>query len=355
MLEVERLTVAYDTNVAVQDLSLRAYDGEVLCVIGPSGCGKSTLLRAVAGLVPLQAGSVRLDGEVVDAFRPDQRGVGLMFQDNALFPHRTVGENVAFGPRMRGLDRLRIEERVTEALELVDLQGTASRRVTELSGGEQQRVALARAIAPRPRLLMLDEPLGSLDRALRERLLADLPTVFSRVGTTVVYVTHDQDEALALADRIAVMRAGRLEQVGPPEELWSAPRSEFVARFLGLEHVLEVEVSDGRATTSLGEIPVGTEAHGPATLVLLPDALRLSGPHDPLRDSEIAVHGTVVDVRFSGDHTRLRVGVAETITLSVPVWRGPVPSLGERIVVAVDPGAVHVIERPRRCGASGPS
>ncbi len=342
MLDVRGLTVRYGDLVAVDDLDLTADDGEVLCILGPSGCGKSTLLRAIAGLVLPDTGTVSLDDDVLDGLRPDQRRVGLMFQDHALFPHRTVADNVGFGPRMRGNPRAEIAERVREALTLVDLTGTEDRPVTALSGGEQQRVALARAIAARPRLLMLDEPLGSLDRALRDRLLTELPELLRQLGTTVLYVTHDQDEALALADRVAVMRQGRLEQVDTPDGLWRGPANAFVARFLGLEHLFAVEIADGVAATPLGEVPVDAP-DGPAHLVLLLDALRLADEVRPRRADEIELDGEVVGRRFAGDHLRVRVRTRCGPELTVPVWRGRAPAIGEPITLALDPRATRLL------------
>jgi thiamine transport system ATP-binding protein len=347
VLEVRDLTVRYGDTAAVDGLSLDAADGEVLCVLGPSGCGKSTLLRAIAGLERPDLGTITIDGRDVGALRPDQRAVGLMFQDHALFPHRTVAENVAFGPRMQGLDRGAIDRRVGEALHLVDLRSFHDRRVTELSGGEQQRVALARAIAPAPRLLLLDEPLGSLDRHLRDRLLGELDRVFDRLGTTVVYVTHDQGEALALADRIAVLRRGRLLQVDDPATLWRHPRHEYTARFLGHEHLLDAEVVDGVASTSLGDLP-GVEApDGPVRLVLLPDALRFPDALRPTHLEEVELVGRAEGLRFAGDHLKVRVALRDGPVVTVPVWRGDAPAPGTAVRVALDPTAVRAVEPDR--------
>jgi thiamine transport system ATP-binding protein len=344
MLQIEGLTVTYGTHPAVADLSLTANDGEVVCVLGPSGCGKSTLLRAIAGLEPVRSGRIVLDGVTLDAQRPDQRGVGLMFQDHALFPHRSVGDNVAFGPRMRGLPRPVVTERVRESLALVSLSGTEDRAVTTLSGGEQQRVALARAIAPRPRLLMLDEPLGSLDRALRDRLLDDLPGVFERIGTTVLYVTHDQAEALALADRVAVMRAGHIERDGPPDEVWRSPRTEFVARFLGNEHLFDATVEAGVARMTFGAVPLPGLQDGPVRLVLLPEALRLLAPDELADDGPLVVDARVSGRRFAGDHVRVQVVLDGGTHLLLPVWRGACPPVGSGVRLAIDPAGLRVLE-----------
>ncbi len=232
-LKVSKLTVRYGETLALDGVDLHVPAGSIVAVIGPSGCGKSTLLRAVAGIEKPTAGSVELNRRVLDRVPTHLRGVGLMFQEHALFPHLTVGENVGFGLQYAGLaDHLRVD-RVRELLALVGLEGTADRAIDELSGGEAQRVALARALAPSPGLLMLDEPLGSLDRMLREQLVGELGRVIRRQGMTAVHVTHDQAEAFALADEVVVLREGRVQQVGTPEELWCRPVSPFVADFLG--------------------------------------------------------------------------------------------------------------------------
>jgi thiamine transport system ATP-binding protein len=237
MLRAEELAVRFDGTPALDGATLDVADGEVVTVLGPSGSGKTTLLRVVAGLQRPDAGRVLLDGSDLAGVPPHLRGIGLVFQDHALFPHRDVLGNVSFGLRMRADPAERIASRTRELLELVGLAGYERRSVATLSGGEQQRVALARALAPEPRVLLLDEPLGSLDRPLRERLLDDLGRLFDELDTTAVYVTHDQAEAFALGDRVAVMRAGRVEQVGEPDELWAHPASTEVARFLGLASI----------------------------------------------------------------------------------------------------------------------
>lgn len=348
MLEVRELTVAFGDFHAVDGVDLTVDDGEVLCLLGPSGCGKSTLLRAIAGLEPARTGTIRLDDEPLNGLRPDQRRVGLMFQDHALFPHRTVAENVGFGPRMRGQPPPEIHRRVEEALALVDLRAHRDRPVTQLSGGEQQRVALARAVADQPRLLMLDEPLGSLDRALRDRLLHDLPQLLSHLGTTTIYVTHDQDEALALADRVAVMRAGQIVQIDEPARLWRNPATPFVARFLGLEHLFPATVTNNRASFVFGELEVPETARtvieaGEVTIALLLDALRITDALSPGHVDELEFSGEVRGHRFAGDHVRLRVATHRGPDVTVPVWRGDPPKVGETLTLALDPAAVRFL------------
>jgi thiamine transport system ATP-binding protein len=346
-LEVRGLTVHYGEVVAVRTLDLTAADGEVVAVLGPSGCGKSTLLRAVAGLERPSAGRIVLDGQDVTRLRPDQRRVGLMFQDHALFPHRTVAENVGFGPRMQRRPAAEVRERVDRLLDLVRLGAYAHRPATALSGGEQQRVALARALATEPRLLMLDEPLGSLDRALGDELLTEIARIVASLGTTVLHVTHDQDEALAVADRVVVMRAGAIVQQGPPDEPWRSPRTEFVARFLGLDQLLDAEVRDGVAATAIGGLPVPGAAEGRARLLLLPDAVQLTSPDtsgDGGPRAAPPVAGRVVGRRFAGDHVRLQVRAAGGVLLTVPVWHGTGPAVDEDVRLTVDPTGVRIVE-----------
>ena len=234
---MEEVTVRFGDTLALDGASLEIAEGEVVALLGPSGSGKSTLLRVVAGLERPDAGRVLLGGEDVTRVPPHRRGLGVVFQDRALFGHRDVHGNVAFGLRMQGAPREEIERRVAELLELVGLAGFERRTIATLSGGERQRVALARALAPEPRVLLLDEPLGSLDSRLREKLLVDLERIFEAVGVTALHITHDLAEAFALGDRVAILRAGRIEQLGTPDEVWARPKSEDVARFLGLANV----------------------------------------------------------------------------------------------------------------------
>jgi thiamine transport system ATP-binding protein len=270
-LTIERVTVAYQDTVAVDDVSLQVRPGETVALLGPSGSGKSSLLRAVAGLEPLRSGTVAWDGVDLARTPVHERGFTLMFQDGQLFPHRTVAGNIAYG--LNRLPKPARLARVDELLSLVGLEGFGNRPVTALSGGQAQRVALARSLAPKPRLLLLDEPLSSLDRALREHLATVLKDILATTGTPALHVTHDQDEAFTLADRVAILDHGKLLQVDPPTDLWLSPADDQVAAFLGHGPALDqteaaalgVTIPDG-ATLRLGRTPrpAGGESDAPA-------------------------------------------------------------------------------------------
>jgi thiamine transport system ATP-binding protein len=327
--------VRYGDKVAVDGVDLTVGDGEVVTLLGPSGCGKSTILRAIAGLVPVEAGEIQLSGESVARIPPHRRPFGLMFQDYALFPHRDVAGNVAFGPRMQRLDRAAIRARVDDVLELVGLAGYGQRSVASLSGGEQQRVALARALAPEPRLLMLDEPLGSLDRTLRERLTVELRELFVRLGITAITVTHDQAEAFTLADRVVVLREGQVCQVGRPVDVWRRPADAFVARFLGFGNVFDVDARAGAVQSPWG--PVASHlADGPATLVIRPDGLRFASGE---------VRGVAAAASFRGDHFLVRVLLENGWTIEVTERSGAVPPPGSSVGISLDPHAAVVVPR----------
>ena len=327
------------------DAALTVAAGETVAVLGPSGSGKSTLLRAIAGLEPLESGMIALDGADLAGVPPHQRGTGLMFQDDALFPHADVRGNVEFGLRMRGVAPAERAARVNEVLALMGLTALAARRVTQLSGGEQQRVALARTLAPRPRVLMLDEPLGSLDRLLHDRLVDDLRLVLRAADVPALVVTHDHDEAMALADRIVLLHDGRVAQDGTPAELWSAPRDEWVARFLGFGPVLDANVAGSVATTRWGAIGLHERSAvtGAARIVLRPDALALA--------DRGTLTGTVADVGFRGTRLRVRVELHDGPPLDVAVDFDRAPSLGAEVAVAVAPDGVLVY--PAEGGAGG--
>jgi len=333
MLSVEDVTYAYGDVPVLQDVRLEVQAGEILCLLGASGSGKTTLLRIIAGLERGYQGHVLVDGQPVDQVPPHRRGFGLMFQDFALFPHMRVADNVAFGLRMAGMPADQRRQRVSELLELVGLSGFADRDVTQLSGGEKQRVALARSLAPRPRLLMFDEPLGSLDAGLRDRLARDLRQIIRELGLTVIYVTHDQQEAYTLADRIAVMQAGSIAQIDTPSSLYQQPRTVSIARFLGLTNIVPVQqVVSGRAITDLGEFNVQGR---PAALLLHPDGI-YSAPD--------GFDAQVSEVVFQGRQYRLQARAADAMTVLYYVdtydHDQAAPQVGEAVRLAVDPSAV---------------
>lgn len=301
LLRLDDVSVRFGARVALDAVELEVAEHEIVCVLGPSGSGKSTLLRVVAGLQDADRGRVLLSGADQSGVSVHRRGVGMMFQDHQLFPQRDVGGNVSFGLRIHGLGRDEQACRVAELLEIVGLPGAQKRAVAALSGGEQQRVALARALAPEPRLLMLDEPLGQLDRGLRERLVVELRGLFGRLGTTVLAVTHDQGEAFALADRVVVMRDGRIAQSGTPLEVWQRPASEFVARFLGFDNVVAATVSGTAADTPWGKVPVPDGSpQGARTVLVRPAAVRLTDPAEGLRC-------TVAARTFRGSHVAVQL------------------------------------------------
>ena len=252
MLTISGLRVRYGSLVAIDDLDLCVPPGELFVLLGGSGSGKSTLLRTIAGFVQPEAGRIALDGADLTTLPPHRRPVNMMFQSYALFPHMSVAANIGFGLRMRGLSRAAIADRVRDMLDLVRLQGFEARRPSQLSGGQQQRVALARSLAPRPALLLLDEPLSSLDRNLRRDTREELVRLQHELGLAFILVTHDQEEALTMADRIGVMQAGRLVQVGSPPDVYERPCSRFIAEFLGAANILPVNMRDGRTELTCG-------------------------------------------------------------------------------------------------------
>jgi ABC-type Fe3+/spermidine/putrescine transport system ATPase subunit len=340
-LEALAVHKSYAETPALRGVSFEVAVGEVVAVLGPSGCGKSTLLAVIAGLEAPDQGEVRWDGHSLEGVPPHRRNFGLMFQDYALFPHMNVFDNVAFGLRMDGRPPERVDARVEEVLELVGLAALARRDISTLSGGESQRTALARSLAPEPRLLMLDEPLGSLDRTLRERLMLELRAILSRVGQTAIYVTHDQEEAFAIADRVVLLNEGRVAQIGTPEELYLSPASPFAARFLGLTNLLEarVEKVDGRwtAETQIGRLPLAEAAPGPALILLRPDAVR-PGVHPPFH-----LAGTLTGCSFRGALYRAVVEInGAALRFDFPPGTA-LPQAGSQIWLSFDPQeALHV-------------
>lgn len=310
LLNVQQIVKGYREQPVLRNVSFEVAAGEIVCLLGPSGCGKSTLLRVIAGLEGDYSGTVRFENVAIDRVPVHQRGFGFMFQEYALLPHRGVAQNIAFGLRMQHLPRAAIEQRVQAMLELVGLPGYESRSIFELSGGERQRVALARSLAPEPRLLMLDEPLGALDRTLRERLTEELREIIKRVGLTSLYVTHDQVEAFAVADRILLMNEGKIVQSGTPAEVYQQPATVFAARFLGLNNLLAGRIEDRNADgeifvqTAIGRLRVSnttTTANGAAIVLIRPEAATLLTPSN----TENVIEGEVVRSTFRGSTQRI--------------------------------------------------
>jgi ABC-type Fe3+/spermidine/putrescine transport system ATPase subunit len=341
LLEVQGICKSYPDGWTMSGVRFAVERGEDVCLLGPSGCGKTTLLRLIAGLERPDAGRIVLNGKDVTELPPHLRGLGLMFQEYALFPHKDVFGNVVFGLRMRGRER-EAARRVSEVLELVGLAGFEHRDVNQLSGGERQRVALARSLAPRPELIMLDEPLGALDRSMRERLMGELPRILRQDGATAITVTHDQEEAFAIADRIVLMREGRVVQVGTPETVHARPASAWAAHFLGLTNLLDARVTrPGEVDTAIGALALddlgqhSLQAGAKVTLLIRPEAARL--------DSHGAnvMRARVVERSFRGEYQRLSVrherGVALTFNFAVGAR---LPEAGEMVALRLDPQAL---------------
>ena len=348
--------------LAVDDVTMEVDPGEIVALVGPSGCGKSTLLRAIAGLERPESGSVTWAGHDVSRRRPDERGFGLMFQDHALFANRSVRDNVAFGLRMAGMARDAQTARVREVLDMVGLVGFDDRSIETLSGGEAQRVALARALAPSPRLLMLDEPLGSLDRTLRDRLAIDLRRVLGTLGLASIVVTHDQEEAYAVADRLVVMRAGRLVRDGRVDQVWADPGDEFVARFLGHRNIVMPDVAAGfgfaesdrpvvirEAAISLAPLD-SLDVYGPVDLGAAPSTERRAVQVGSIGTDDTGFPAEVVAVRFRGatSTVRLRVSVPGGGSVDLALHMSDPPPTGTSVAVRFDQAHVVPVDPDRR-------
>jgi putrescine transport system ATP-binding protein len=325
LLKIEGLTKEFDGYKAVNQVSLDIDKGEIFALLGPSGCGKSTLLRMLAGFETPTSGRIVLDGQDLAQVPPHRSPINMMFQSYALFPHLTVWENIAFGLKREGLPKAEVEERVAAMLKLVQLDKFAKRKPHQLSGGQQQRVALARSLAKRPQLLLLDEPLGALDKKLREQTQIELVNIIEQVGVTCVMVTHDQEEAMTMASRIAVMSEGRFLQVGKPDDLYETPSSRFVADFIGnvnlMDGTLEVdaeahcEIGCADVRHFIGHGITGTRGM-PVTVALRPEKIRLSRGA-PERTDFNAVQGTVRELSYFGSFTVFHVTLPSGASLKV--------------------------------------
>lgn len=347
MLAVENIHKHYEGQPLLNGVLFQVAAGETVCLLGASGSGKSTLLRIIAGLEEAETGRILWDGQDLARIPVHSRRFGLMFQDYALFPHRNVTENVAFGLRMQGLPPAEITERVNEALARVNLREFADRRVTDLSGGEQQRVALARALAPRPRLLMLDEPLGALDRALREQLGDFLRVLLHETGIPAIYVTHDQEEAFAIADRILLLHQGQVEQDGTPSEVYRQPKSAWAARFLGLSNLIPgtlIQTNPIQVKTAWGvfepgcDSPDGLQLRQQVNLLLRPTGVRLG--YKPEGVNQLS--GRVADVVFRGEDYRVTLVIGEGLQVTFQVENPP--AVGDVVHYELDAGSIRCLK-----------
>jgi len=357
-IRLVKLAKAFDGVPAVTGIDLDIPAGQFYSLLGASGCGKTTTLRMIAGFERPDSGRIELDGRDVANDPPHQRPVNTVFQSYALFPFMTVWDNVAFGLRYQKAGKEEVRQRVGAALDLVQMGSFAKRKPGQLSGGQQQRVALARALVLRPRVLLLDEPLGALDAKLRKQLQLELRAVQREVGITFVYVTHDQEEALTMSDQIAVLAEGRVEQVGPPEEIYSAPATTYVAGFLGAANIFDAEVlrsSGGSAvcaamSAELHAAVDGDYRPGPAAIVIRPERITLQQPGESAPEGYNLIGGTVAEVVYLGASTQVHVDVGEPapLVVDVPNQAGP-QSVGYRPGMAVSclcaPDAVRVLHR----------
>ncbi|MBK8988784.1 MAG: ABC transporter ATP-binding protein [Chloroflexi bacterium] len=363
MLALHTIQKSFNDAPVLLGVTLTVAAGEIVALLGPSGCGKTTLLRIIAGLETADNGRVQLESQDLTAVPVHQRGLGMVFQDYALFPHKNVADNVRFGLRMQHWSAAQMRDRVEQVLGLVGLAGFGLRAIHQLSGGEQQRVALARALAPAPRLLLLDEPLGALDRALRERLMLELRDILKQAGgvlgrpegITAVYVTHDQAEAFAIADRVVVMNAGQIEQVGHPTDLYRHPATPFVARFLGMDNILPGDILS--TNPPIAQTPVGRlrftpslSPHlplSPAHFLIRPEAAQIV----PMGDEGVnGVHGLVHDLSFRGRYQIVTVlvdGMAGETAVPLKLEFDSaerLPAVGQSVHLSLNPQAIYRLE-----------
>jgi ABC-type Fe3+/spermidine/putrescine transport system ATPase subunit len=346
-LSIRKLFKTYGDSVAVDHIDLEISEGELVVLLGPSGCGKTTTLRCIAGLEDVTGGSIAIGDRIVSqkgsAVPPERREIGMVFQSYAIWPHMTVKENIAFGPKLKKLSRQEIDERVDSSIKLVGLSEYQSRHVSHLSGGQQQRVALARAMALRPRVLLFDEPLSNLDAKLREKMRFELREIQRRLGITSIYVTHDQQEAMVIADRVVLMRRGVIEQIATPQELYHRPKTRFAAEFIGLANIYAGEARGDETRIENGPIVKAWsgQAQGAVEIIFRPEQVRTS---------EVTVEGpnafpaTVKESYFLGNITDLILDVEDVevrAQLSPPKLYSP----GTQLWITVDPGAVIVLPR----------
>ncbi|MGE5522968.1 MAG: ABC transporter ATP-binding protein [Rhodospirillaceae bacterium] len=344
-VQFENIALSYGATAVLRDIDFAIAPGEFFALLGPSGSGKSTLLRVLAGFAHPDAGRVLVDGRDISSVPPWDRDIGMVFQNYALWPHMTVAQNVAFGLEERRLPRAEIDRKVADALRLVGLEQLGARRPSQLSGGQQQRVALARTIAIEPKVLLLDEPLSNLDAKLRVHMRSELLSLQRKLGITTVFVTHDQEEALSIADRVAVLDQGVIQQIGTPMELYDYPVNRFIAQFVGTINLFEGEIerADGNAAfvaSGLGRVTIGQDApaSGRAQLAIRPHAIRLSGNGAQRDPARVWLEGTVAHREFLGEFVRyvVRIGEADLTADEPHYMGGKIYEPGEAVGVGIE-------------------
>jgi len=352
-LSVRNAAKIYGSVTALADATLDLREGEFLTLLGPSGSGKTTLLMIVAGLIQPSSGEVWIDGKIATYAPPHKRDIGIVFQNYALFPHLTVYENIAFPLRMRRMPEARIAQEVARVLDVVQLAHTAERFPRELSGGQQQRIALARCTVYHPSIILMDEPLGALDRKLRDHMQLEIKHLHTKLGITVLYVTHDQDEAMTMSDRICLMNNGRIEQIGAPQELYFNPASIFAADFLGESNLLPgtvAAIGDPLRVDGPGGLKIRARSRGglrpdePVKLMVRPESLRLLGPGE---DADNVAEGVLREVVFVGGVQRYYVALADGLTLAMKrLTLGADTAVGPGQTVRVGWSAAHTVALP---------
>lgn len=348
-LSIQHVRKSFGTATVVQDFNLDIEAGEFVSFLGPSGCGKTTVLRMVAGFEEPSGGRIVIGGKDVTTLKPNQRNIGMVFQAYALFPNLTVAQNIGFGLKVAGVPKAEIDSRVAEMLDIIKLPAGefGSRYPYQLSGGQQQRIALARALAPRPKVLLLDEPLSALDAKVRVSLREEIRSIQKKLGITTIFVTHDQEEALSISDRIVVMYGGKAEQVGTAFEIYNRPATRFVAGFVGTLNILEGRLAEsGKVRVGTGEIALKDKLDGARpgdalSLALRPEAITL----DRRKGDDVLLAGEIADVQFLGSVIRVRVRTGDS-TVSLDTFNNPAtppPQIGDKVEVSFSSGDVMLL------------
>ncbi|WP_425105109.1 ABC transporter ATP-binding protein [Ancylobacter sp.] len=353
LIEFDRVQKAYGRHLVIKDLNLRVRRGEFLTLLGASGSGKTTSLMMLAGFEEPTRGEIRMNGVPIEHVPPHRRGIGVVFQNYALFPHMSVAQNLAYPLRMRGMSRSEIEAGVKRAVAMVRLQGMEERKPAMLSGGQQQRVALARALIFRPELVLMDEPLGALDKNLREHMQFEIKELHRQLGVTVVYVTHDQSEALTMSDRVAIFHNGDVVQIAPPGDIYEKPADAYVAGFVGENNLIEVTVDGHEGDGARVLLPSGQSVTVPsplaegarAILAVRPEKLRIGAEAEGLG---LRVGARVTEVVYLGDQIRalLDFGAGQIAMVKLPVAASSRPQVGDQIMVGCDPADTRLFPEP---------